>query len=760
MAQSKVASFLEQHKELLQIVNTISGYLKKDIIADRVSDIVRLLAKLEHTLKLHLTIEDKGLYPIMLKSDDQEVKSTAQKFIDEMGGIADIFGQYREKWDSEFKINEDTEGFISETNSLFESLNYRIAREEKTLYPLFDKTIKSIDKKTRFKWLTYGLFIGFGLLVSGIVLLLLTTDTLLNFDIFNAHPLLWVISFAPIMLGFTFFFAGTNIEKHEKEKVALTKKNKDMSESWLRQTEMLNMELTMATGQIQAYATQLETISDNIATPICLIDKAYKIEQGFNSAFSIVFGKKDFFNIPILDTVFGEQSADMKTEIVEFLELAFNNSSASDDMINAANPVLEWHYLFNEEGAITEKAITTKIVRVIGQDNNTEKLMFIFEDVTFKKMLQAEKAKEKEEFESELELITIIFKNEKDIIVPFINEFNTRLEDVKILIDELKQDEKNVTSVNLLIRHIHTIKGETFSIGFKKIASLSKDFESYIKEILQKEISLEENLTLMDYLEKLKVLANELNDISKKLFNFSEDTNKLSQDSIQISTEHFALFKNHFNHIVGDFKENQLNLGELLEFQNNMSRLDWQDLAILQKQLSLINEKTSLDQNKQTELNFIYDLDLFPLDKYSILKETLMHLIRNSIAHGIETPEERLELKKVEVGKINVHLYQEERNYVVMYSDDGAGLNVEKIKANALKKKLVSAEAIAKMENKEILALIFEDGLSTAEKTDDVSGVGAGMSIVKSNVSDLLKGKLALTNNKGNGIRIKMVFPI
>jgi two-component system chemotaxis sensor kinase CheA len=196
-----------------------------------------------------------------------------------------------------------------------------------------------------------------------------------------------------------------------------------------------------------------------------------------------------------------------------------------------------------------------------------------------------------------------------------------------------------------------------------------------------------------------------------------------------------------------------------MQFQKNMEQLNWVNLGLLKKELQLISEKTSVKHNRHAILNFIYDVDGMPETKYRLLREALVHLIRNSIAHGIEDTAGRRARKKEETGRINIHIFQENNSYTVLYSDDGAGFNIDLIRKKAVETGLVSEGDAAGLTENEIIGFIFRSGFSTASETDMVAGVGIGMSVVKNNIIHSLKGVLKIKNRPERGIAVTMSFP-
>lgn len=149
------------------------------------------------------------------------------------------------------------------------------------------------------------------------------------------------------------------------------------------------------------------------------------------------------------------------------------------------------------------------------------------------------------------------------------------------------------------------------------------------------------------------------------------------------------------------------------------------------------------------------------LDKkvIDVIGEPLMHLVRNSVDHGIELPDERLAKSKPETGTVTLNAYQGGNHIYVEVSDDGKGLDVEVIKKKAIDKGLVNPEVIANMDDDQILEFIFHPGFSTAAKITDLSGRGVGMNVVKEVVNEM-NGSVSIHSELGVGTRFTMVFPL
>ncbi|NPA03488.1 MAG: chemotaxis protein CheA [Epsilonproteobacteria bacterium] len=141
------------------------------------------------------------------------------------------------------------------------------------------------------------------------------------------------------------------------------------------------------------------------------------------------------------------------------------------------------------------------------------------------------------------------------------------------------------------------------------------------------------------------------------------------------------------------------------------------------------------------------------------LEDPLIHLVRNSIDHGIEPPEERIKKGKPETGTIILSALQEGDRIIVSIEDDGRGIDAEKVKKKAIEKGLIKPEQAEQMSDKEIYDLIFMPGFSTVDQVSDLSGRGVGMDVV-ANVIHALRGAIEIESEPDVGTKITMKLPL
>jgi chemotaxis protein histidine kinase CheA/CheY-like chemotaxis protein len=141
------------------------------------------------------------------------------------------------------------------------------------------------------------------------------------------------------------------------------------------------------------------------------------------------------------------------------------------------------------------------------------------------------------------------------------------------------------------------------------------------------------------------------------------------------------------------------------------------------------------------------------------LTDPLTHMLNNAIAHGIETPEERRALGKAEQGAINVRAFHQGNQTVISVSDDGAGIDHERVKSKAIKVGLITPEEAHGMSRTDIYELLFQPGFSTKDQADGLAGRGVGMDVVLTSISEI-RGTITTDSKKGKGTTFTIRLPL
>ena len=193
------------------------------------------------------------------------------------------------------------------------------------------------------------------------------------------------------------------------------------------------------------------------------------------------------------------------------------------------------------------------------------------------------------------------------------------------------------------------------------------------------------------------------------------------------------------------------------DLQENVMRIRMLPISFVFSRFPRLVRDTSQKLNKQVELKLLgeqTELDKTVMEKIS---DPMVHLVRNSLDHGLETPEERIKAGKDPVGQVTLNAFHQGGNIVIEIMDDGKGLNTEKIKSKAIANGLI--QATDDLSPEEINELIFRPGFSTVDEVSDISGRGVGMDVVRRNIQSL-NGSVEVNSAPGVGSTFTIRLPL
>jgi two-component system, chemotaxis family, sensor kinase CheA len=195
------------------------------------------------------------------------------------------------------------------------------------------------------------------------------------------------------------------------------------------------------------------------------------------------------------------------------------------------------------------------------------------------------------------------------------------------------------------------------------------------------------------------------------------------------------------------------------ELQDAVMKTRMQPIGAAWSKLPRLVRDLSLELRKEFDLETLgaeTEIDRHVLE---LIRDPLTHMIRNSADHGIETPEDRLLVGKRRRGKIRVSAFQEGGYIILEVSDDGRGIDKERVKQKAIAQGIISQEAAARLSDNQIFHMIFKAGFSTAANVTNVSGRGVGMDVVATNIEQI-GGTVDIRSTLGKGTTISIKIPV
>ncbi|RXI97989.1 chemotaxis protein CheA [Anaerobacillus alkaliphilus] len=283
------------------------------------------------------------------------------------------------------------------------------------------------------------------------------------------------------------------------------------------------------------------------------------------------------------------------------------------------------------------------------------------------------------------------------------------------------------------------------------------------------------NLSLTT-VEEVTIEETEVSEVTEAVQTKSDEkSNPSGNKTIRVNIERLDILMNLFEELVIDRGRleqiaRDLKSSELTETVEHMSRIsgDLQSIILNMRMVPVdqvfnrfprMVRGLAKDLKKKVNLEIVgaeTELDRTVIDE---IGDPLVHLLRNSIDHGIETPEKRLSNGKPEEGSITLKAYHSGNHVFIEVSDNGAGINREKVLKKAIASGVVSTENSKNLTDKQVYELLFASGLSTADQITDVSGRGVGLDVVKSKIESL-GGNVTVDSVLGEGTTFSIQLPL
>ncbi|BAY60522.1 CheW-like domain protein [Calothrix brevissima NIES-22] len=395
-----------------------------------------------------------------------------------------------------------------------------------------------------------------------------------------------------------------------------------------------------------------------------------------------------------------------------------------------------------------------------------------------------------------------------DDIEAFLVDSYENLDRLERDIIQLEKDGGNGEELVRIYRSLHTIKGNCGFLPFPKLEALTHSAESLlsslrdrnlaitpqiISTLLQTIDSIREMLSVIaatrqesdrDYtalMQTLTVLQQPQADtvtspsapIGESVESFDSDIASESHirvhvgllDRVMNLVGELVLARNQVIGLSAKLKDNSLNTAcqrlNLItgELQEQVMKTRLQPINSIWQKFPRLIRDLAIASGKQVEVEMLgVDTEI---DKSMIaaIKDPLTHLIRNCIDHGIESPAERIAQGKPSLAKISLRAFHESGKVNIEISDDGRGINLERLKQRAQQLGLITANQAQTMSDSQTIDLIFLPGFSTSEQVTSLSGRGVGMDVVKTNI-EKNNGIIEIESQSGKGTKFKIQMPL
>ena len=471
---------------------------------------------------------------------------------------------------------------------------------------------------------------------------------------------------------------------------------------------------------------KVTTLLNNAGQGFLIFDKDFKIDEEYSRECEKLLGKdlahKDISSFLFLDK---NKAQSFKSDI--------------EDMLNTTNPIAQKAIisLLPKELILNKRAL--KIEYKILENNN---IMLVITNISAQKKLERKVKKEQDILKM---IVTIM--SDSDIFYDIKKDFEYF---IKHLEEYVNHKKTSLNNLNELYRTIHTFKGSFLQLFMNNTAKHLHKVESELSELLVNS-TLISNQDIIEFLGKTNF--NEF--IKEDLKNINEllGSKFLGNDNIVYIDK--QVIKNIEKQYINIMKQTSIDTKNAYCLLDDIKYLSQKSLKSQLKAYPRLALQTAQRLEKEIyEFEIIGDGNTLVPDSFKPFLKSLVHMFRNSVDHGIETPEERVELDKDEIGTISCSFISEDNNLQIIISDDGAGINLDKIK-----QKISDNIDISNLSDDDIYAYIFKDNFSTKDEITQNSGRGVGMSAVKSEL-DKLNGTIKIQSELNIGTTFVFNIPL
>ncbi len=447
---------------------------------------------------------------------------------------------------------------------------------------------------------------------------------------------------------------------------------------------------------------------DNILEGLLLIGKDYRISDQYSRHLTELFGTETVAEVYFPDFVFPDpkEQAEERKELEQFLNMLFENTSTDIDMILSINPLANKRLTVRKNGEAQDIVVDATFQRIFDKSEEVDNVMVIFEDKTEIVETQKKLEEERERSQSELEHIATLLQIGPEAFA----EFQSDTEETLQQLDFALKEQPGTEEVDRLLRDTHSMKGSARYLGFRRFGENAHAAEDILSDIRDGTRSWRDAAGLLD--EKISAMREEL------------------EHSKDIHTK-FTRFAG-----PGSGESGGVTLSGFLE------------------QLKKMTLEIAEELEKDVRVQLHPKIDHLPY--LQRLRNPLIHLMRNSVDHGIEDVYQRLSADKPRQATISIVVDRGEEGYTIIITDDGGGIDFDAVRARGVEKELLDPEK--EYTEKQLLSLLFSPSFSTRTETTELSGRGVGLDAVHDEVSRL-GGHIAVATHKGRGTRFTITLP-
>ena len=370
------------------------------------------------------------------------------------------------------------------------------------------------------------------------------------------------------------------------------------------------------------------------------------------------------------------------------------------------------------------------------------------------------------------------------------------------LISDLEKNPKDDQILAEIFRYLHNLKANAKAIGYLEISDLAHKLETAFELVRNRELAFSNEVATVLF-NGIDLLGEQITNVDNENYRISDSTlirnleviidtaadknnleisksQKNSSRQITLSDLIYIQIKklDHLLNLVGELIidrdriisiSKELDNNDLKSVSSHLYRITEElQFSVMDARLvnvgSLFNKfpriVRDIAQTEQKEIQLQIIGQDIQIDRniLQIMTDSLLHLVRNAISHGIEKPDDRIKLNKPEQGTVTLSAQSDRDNVIIRLSDDGRGIDLDAVKGAIITRKFLPADVVDDLRDMDVLSYLFEPGFSMAKEITEVSGRGVGLDVVK-NAIDTIGGRIQVQSEKGIGTTFALHLP-
>lgn len=485
----------------------------------------------------------------------------------------------------------------------------------------------------------------------------------------------------------------------------------DKVEGLNREIALKNEELVGINGNLERIVAErtatIKTILDNVKFGFILVDRNLNVQDGFSKSCLDLLDKGLSAGASFLRTI-GVAGTRHEPMVKEFLQQTFEDMLPEEMTLHQLPPRVQ----------LGEKILSLQGNSIRNDKNEVVAILFTLIDAT---------SLEKMEKENHRHKVLVRLLKEQDSFKDFIEETKIRLHLCRKFLGNNEQ--------NKVRGELHTMKGNTSAYDIVDIAKMIHEIE-----------------------DSLKIAASDIDRIEAAFIGFLETNfDVLQMQWSGDSVEKFAVSRNDLDSILDRVRTSAgTDTRAVAELTNWAAEIQLKSARSLIGSLPDYGERLAIRLGKPCKIRVEGGDTKMNPEVLRPIMQSLVHLVRNAIDHGLEAPYERG--AKPEEGVIELRCTAEPNQWKLVISDDGRGIDIDRVAAKAVAAGHISADKVKTMNAKDKCKLVFLSGVSTSEEVTEISGRGVGMSAVSSAVLEA-GGQLDIDTTPGSGTVISIIVP-